>query len=165
LSIDAGPCTQHPDLFSSFSYSGGGEVEGFGMIRPKFGWRQFTDLVSQRLKSEDDVKAQFVEWEASLHSRLEIGAAEYGDSSYHRGFVDLLDELLQENLDRAGWAYIMWVKANALLQQGGIKADEIVCLKHICDMSISTAHRAFGAYMQDCSSYGISATICDFSDS
>jgi hypothetical protein len=135
------------------------------MIRPKFGWREFTDLVSQRLKQEDDTKSQFVEWEASLHSRLEIGAKEYGDSSYQRGFLELLDELLQENLDRAGWAYIMWVKANAILQSGGLEPDEIVCLKHICEMSLSTAHRAFGAYMQDCSSYGISATICDCTDS
>ncbi len=132
------------------------------MIRPKFGWRSFTDQVAKRFVTDDkDTLEQFNEWEIALHNRLEIGAQEYGDSSYKREYMDLLEELLQENLDRAGWAYIMWVKANAELSGGGLPAKKIMCLQHICEMALSTAHRAFGAFQQDASSFAISSTVCD----
>lgn len=135
------------------------------MIRPKFGWRSFTDQVAKRFVLDDaDTKEVFGEWEIALHRRLEAGAEEYGDSSYKRDYADLLEELLQENLDRAGWAYIMWVKANAELAEGGLPAQKVRCLQHICEYALSTAHRAFGAFQQDASVFAISAAVCDMKD-
>lgn len=64
--------------------------------------------------SEADDRAVFL---ASLALRLQKGAEEYGNASFERTFADLTDELLQEYLDIAGWAYIGWAKARARLQQ------------------------------------------------
>lgn len=132
------------------------------MIKPKFGWREFTNIVSQRIgPGEPDVRDEFAGWETNLHARLEIGASEYGDSSYQRDFSALVGEILQENLDRAGWSYIMWVKANAMLQTEGLDAATIISLNRIVEVSLSTAHRAFGAYLQDFNDYVVPADIAD----
>jgi hypothetical protein len=120
------------------------------VIRPKYGWRQFTDMVRLRITSPDILTADHLRsWVGQLHTRLEIGAEEYGDSSYQRTFMDLMEELTQENLDRAGWAYILWVKASAALDSGNLNADQTQYAKHIADMALSVAHRSFGAYCQD----------------
>lgn len=120
------------------------------MIRPKYGWSQFTNLVKQRITDADEItRDHLCSWERQLHNRLSDGAEEYEDSSYKRDFLDLHEELAQENLDRAGWAYIIWVKASALLESEDCSPDTKQFAKHLVDAALSTAHRAFGAYCQD----------------
>lgn len=51
-----------------------------------------------------------------LEARLAKGAEEYGNKSFNRSFKDLTDEVLQEYLDIAGWAYVGWAKAKERLE-------------------------------------------------
>lgn len=51
-----------------------------------------------------------------LEARLNKGAQEYGNKSFNRSFKDLTDEVLQEYLDIAGWAYVGWAKAKERLE-------------------------------------------------
>jgi hypothetical protein len=51
-----------------------------------------------------------------LESRLAKGAQEYGNKSFNRSFRDLTEEVLQEYLDIAGWAYVGWAKAKERLE-------------------------------------------------
>ena len=46
--------------------------------------------------------------------RLEQGAIEYGDKSFHRDPGDLLRELEEEALDFAGWGFILWYRLQRL---------------------------------------------------
>jgi hypothetical protein len=132
------------------------------VIRPKYGWREFTGNIEKSFDREDgDTLDMFREWQAALHLRLEAGAEEYGDTSYKRSFTELLDELQQENLDRAGWAYIIWVKASAIADKSDISPDSRAFFEHIRDASLSVAHRSFGAYMQDLTSlFRVAITEC-----
>jgi hypothetical protein len=57
-------------------------------------------------------RAEFL---AQLEARLAQGEREYGNKSFHKSFAQLRDELLQEYLDVAGWAYISWRKAKIQL--------------------------------------------------
>ena len=57
-------------------------------------------------------RAEFL---AQLDARLAQGEREYGNKSFHKSFAQLRDELLQEYLDVAGWAYISWRKAKLQL--------------------------------------------------
>lgn len=50
----------------------------------------------------------------ALWERLARGAVEYGDRSFDRPLLELLDEWEQEALDLAGWGYVMWQKARRL---------------------------------------------------
>lgn len=49
-----------------------------------------------------------------LWDKLERGAAEYGDASYQRSREELLGEIQEECIDIAGWAYVLWLKVEAL---------------------------------------------------
>lgn len=59
-------------------------------------------------------RAEFL---AQLEARLAQGEREYGNKSFHKSFAQLRDELLQEYLDVAGWAYISWRKAKIQLDR------------------------------------------------
>ncbi|MBK8980649.1 MAG: hypothetical protein IPM29_32505 [Planctomycetes bacterium] len=63
------------------------------------------------MNSLDDALDRFV---ARLRSRLEAGAATYGDASFERPEVDLVDEVQQELEDVCGWALILWVRLERL---------------------------------------------------
>lgn len=52
-------------------------------------------------------RVQFLQ---SLAERLETGAKEYGNKSFDKPKEVLVEELLCEYLDIAGWAYILWRK-------------------------------------------------------
>lgn len=51
---------------------------------------------------------------AAIASRLAQGAKEYGDASFELPPSALLEEIEDELLDVAGWAYILWVRVHAL---------------------------------------------------
>jgi hypothetical protein len=53
----------------------------------------------------------------AIHARLENGRPIYGDSSFERQPQELLEEIRQELLDVAGWAFIMYERLNELDQR------------------------------------------------
>lgn len=63
------------------------------------------------------------EFLALLEGRLAQGAAEYGNKSFNRTYTDLRNELLQEYLDVAGWAYISWRKAKEQLTRAQLRIE------------------------------------------
>lgn len=68
------------------------------------------DLIMDERKDRDDFIMQ-------LATRLDMGAQEYGNKSFERSFSNIADEILQEYLDIAGWAYVMWAKTRARLEE------------------------------------------------
>jgi hypothetical protein len=55
--------------------------------------------------------ARFVE---RLRVRLEAGARTYGDTSFQRPAVELVDEIQQELEDVAGWSLLLWIRLERL---------------------------------------------------
>ena len=43
-------------------------------------------------------------------ARLTIGAATYGDASFTRPAVELVDEIQQELEDVCGWGLLLWIR-------------------------------------------------------
>lgn len=60
-----------------------------------------------------------------LRTRLEAGAATYGDRSFTRPAADLVDEIQQELEDVCGWGFLLWIRLERLrsaverTEQGG----------------------------------------------
>jgi hypothetical protein len=50
---------------------------------------------------------------ALVFKRLEQGQAAYGDKSFGRPPAELVDEIGQELLDTAAWAFIAWARLQA----------------------------------------------------
>ena len=59
-------------------------------------------------------KKRFDEFMEILHDRMEQGYKEYGDESFEKPLIDLLEELEQEVLDQAGWGFILYDKIQRL---------------------------------------------------
>ena len=51
---------------------------------------------------------------ARLRARLETGAATYGNTSFTRPAVELIDEIQQEVEDIAGWGLLLWIRLDRL---------------------------------------------------
>lgn len=49
-----------------------------------------------------------------LRARLVVGAATYGDASFTRPAVELLDEVQQELEDVCGWSLLLWLRLDRL---------------------------------------------------
>lgn len=49
----------------------------------------------------------FMQFGEAVAERLRMGSAVYGDRSFERASVDLVDEELE---DVAGWAFILWTR-------------------------------------------------------
>jgi hypothetical protein len=49
-----------------------------------------------------------------VRRRLENGRTAYGDQSFSRPLPELADEIAQELLDTAGWAFVAFVRLQAL---------------------------------------------------
>jgi hypothetical protein len=62
---------------------------------------------------EGDVD-RFVE---RLRARLQAGARTYGDSSFTRPAGELVDEVMQELEDVAGWSLILWSRVARLRER------------------------------------------------
>lgn len=76
-------------------------------------------------KQERSLRLEFLE---SLSCRLEAGAAQYGNKSFAKNTAQLRNEMEQELLDIAGWAYVMWAKLKTeLLQPGKTSNTETDC--------------------------------------
>ena len=62
----------------------------------------------------DRALEQFDEFTARIRERLENGRRVYGDSSFERPLTSLVEEIRQEVLDQAGWAFIAYVRLSEL---------------------------------------------------
>lgn len=49
-----------------------------------------------------------------LRERLEVGARQYGDTSFRRPLGELLTEIQAELCDVAGWGLLLWVRIQRL---------------------------------------------------
>lgn len=66
-----------------------------------------------KVSSELSDKAISEEWPGFIHNvkaRLVFGKTNYGDSSFERPMLQLIDELQQEAEDLAGWGFIVWAR-------------------------------------------------------
>ena len=53
------------------------------------------------------IKEDFPGYCERIKARLEVGAQSYGDASFTRTPLELLEEIEQEILDIAGWSFIL----------------------------------------------------------
>ena len=51
---------------------------------------------------------------ARLRARLVAGAATYGNTSFDRPAVELVDEIQQELEDVSGWSLLLWIRLERL---------------------------------------------------
>ncbi len=63
------------------------------------------------MTSLDADLARFV---ARLRDRLSEGATTYGDTSFTRPAIELVDEIQQELEDVCGWGLILWIRLERL---------------------------------------------------
>ena len=52
-----------------------------------------------------------------LRVRLEVGARQYGDSSFRRPPGELLSEIQDELVDVAGWGLVLWTRIARLRER------------------------------------------------
>jgi len=50
------------------------------------------------------------EFVATIQERLEVGAREYGDSTFDMNGKELVGEIAEELLDICGWSFFLWLK-------------------------------------------------------
>ena len=60
---------------------------------------------------------------ARLRTRLEAGAATYGDRSFTRPAAELVDEIQQELEDVCGWSLLLWIRLERL--RGAVERTEL----------------------------------------
>jgi hypothetical protein len=59
-------------------------------------------------------RSAFADFVASVERRLEKGRDVYGDRSFDLASPLLVDEILEELDDMAGWAFILWCRLREL---------------------------------------------------
>ena len=57
-----------------------------------------------------DLDLAYLRFMQRLRTRLDAGAAEYGNASFTRPAGALVDEIQQELEDVCGWALILWMR-------------------------------------------------------
>lgn len=65
-------------------------------------------------KSDAAIRA-YPEFAAAVAARLDRGRTQYGDTSFIRPLPEILEELSQELLDQAGWAFVGWQRIRNLI--------------------------------------------------
>jgi hypothetical protein len=61
------------------------------------------------------IKEQFPGYCERIKTRLEVGARTYGDKSFSREPVELLEEIQQEIDDISGWAFVLHCRVKAII--------------------------------------------------
>lgn len=120
----------------------------------------YLKLLKERLEKETPAHRPNL-FLAYLSDRLAMGEAEYGNASFDRSFRELLEEILQEDLDRAGWAYIIWAKAKNMAATGKYSLQVRNLLKDISDSSLQSAVRAYGAWESHLAAMDSDAWVLD----
>ena len=62
----------------------------------------------------ESTTTDFERFIARLRDRLEAGEAAYGDASFQRDPVALLDEVAEELLDVCGWSFVLLSRLDLL---------------------------------------------------
>lgn len=108
---------------------------------------QFVEELKARLVKETADHKPHI-FLGQLRDRLALGETEYGNASFDREFGQLLDEILQEDVDRAGWSYIIWAKAKLIMNRHGksLPTHQLNILDSLCDAALVTAQRAYAAW-------------------
>ncbi len=75
-----------------------------------------------RVAAGSDLRAEFV---AKIAQRIERGAEEYGDQSFHESVPQTTEEILDEVLDVAGWAFVLWVQMRMKLERLELAASKM----------------------------------------
>lgn len=60
--------------------------------------------------SDAAISLLFPEYCSKIASRLRAGADTYGDESFGKGYLQLLEEIESEILDISGWSFVLWVR-------------------------------------------------------
>jgi len=60
---------------------------------------------------------KFVPFVNALNEKMKKGFEEYGDGSFKRPPIELLDEIEQEAMDIVGWGYILWCRLEELKKE------------------------------------------------
>lgn len=77
--------------------------------------------MSRRVIDSSSLRKQFLD---QLAARLEAGAKEYGDRSFYK--PGTAEEILQELVDVAGWAFVAWVQMHLRLRGIDREADNLL---------------------------------------
>ena len=101
------PDCAHPAHVGHMNWDSLGCMKCGAMIR-KTRWLVPLEVVED--VSEDDPEAERERFVSELNARLDAGAHEYGDTSFDRPIASTLDELEDEVVDVAGWAFVLWVQ-------------------------------------------------------
>lgn len=67
---------------------------------------------------------KFEDFAGLVQARLSAGAKEYGDRSFSRQPLELMDEIQEELLDICGWSFVLFTrlqKVRDALQEGDVK--------------------------------------------
>ena len=72
----------------------------------------------------DAALERFDEFTARIRARLEMGKRVYGDSSFERPPVSLVEEIRQEVLDVAGWSFILYERLAELERSVSLHATK-----------------------------------------
>jgi len=62
---------------------------------------------------------EFKAFMQEIHSRMEAGHREYGDKSFLRPPLALVEEIKEEVLDICGWAFILYRRVSKLAEKAG----------------------------------------------
>ena len=76
----------------------------------------------QEPTEEKDLRLEFLD---RVAVRLEKGATEYGNANLELPTPGTAKEILEEVLDLAGWAYVLWVQMTRRLERLEVAADEL----------------------------------------
>lgn len=84
------------------------------------------DEPAEMTKGREVTRAELqVEFVRTLLAKLDAGARDYGEVSFHKPLPQTADELLAELVDWAGWAFVAWVNLKIRFHHITLKADEL----------------------------------------
>ena len=83
-------------------------------------------------------KEAWPEFSTQLQAKLGKGYVEHTDESFARSPEELIDELLEECLDIAGWGLVLWVRTKRAKEHFSEMRNEFAALQQARDKLKST---------------------------
>jgi len=62
-------------------------------------------------------RREFNKFTETVEKRMEKGHIEYGDGSFSRDPLELMNEIQEEIEDISGWSFVLWCRLNDLKKQ------------------------------------------------